>query len=91
MSVSHMIMCLNVSVPHISQEAVGVSQRPPLAESLLYIMQQLSAEVVQLQVFLLQVPGEATLQLQQSGVQIVAHITGTQTDNTIVCTLTGCF
>lgn len=49
------------SVPDVSQVAVGVSHRAPLSQPQVYIMLQLVAKVIQLQVFFLQIPGEATL------------------------------
>lgn len=55
-------------LPHIRQEPVGVGQGAPLPQLQVYIMLQLLAKVVQLQVFLLQIPGETTLQLLQPAV-----------------------
>lgn len=69
-------------VPHISQEAIGVGHHPLLSLLLVFIVLQLCAEVVQLQVFLLQIPSEVTLQLLQTGEEILCTTT-TQTQNII--------
>lgn len=59
-------------VPDVRQEAVGSSLGAALSQLELDVVLQPNAEVFQVQVVRLQVPGEATLQLQQSGVKRAA-------------------
>ena len=62
------------TVPDISQETIGASHSTLLSQLKFYMVFESSAEVFQVHVILPQIPGEATLQMQQSGVQIAARI-----------------
>jgi len=75
---------LRCCVPHVSQEAVGVGHSAPLSQLLIDIMLQLPAEVVQLKVFLFQIPGEATLQLLQPAVKILVCVTAATTERVVL-------
>lgn len=62
---------LTKCVPNVSQEAVGVGHGASLVQVHLDILLQLPGEVLQVQVPVDQIPGEATLQPLQPEVKIL--------------------